>query len=92
MLETLAPILVALTAAALVIAGTRTPTSRRPDRHADAATRRRHRSSDPSSRDDAARFVAVRNAWDRADLARAIGTDNATPEINSAPPRARAAR
>jgi len=86
MLDSLTPILVALTAAALIIAGTRTPASRPTERrNDDGARRRRDRQDAAPQRDDTLRFVAVRNAWDRADLARAIGTDNAAPEFTVAP-------
>ena len=83
MLETLAPIVVALTAAALVIAGTRTPDNRRSHSNRTASLRRVRRAlrEKPESR----RFVAVRNSWDRVDLARAIGTDNAAPDFSASP-------
>ena len=57
MLETLAPIVVALTAAALVIAGTRTPDNRRSHSNRTASLRRVRRAlrEKPESR----RFVAA---------------------------------
>lgn len=81
MLETLAPILVALTAGALVIVGTRAPSARRTRASGDSERRGIRR---PTRRkDDSRRLVAVRNSWDRVDLALAIGTDNAAPEFNA---------